>query len=88
MLNFIPNTKKAPATDVYKWRWIWQGVQFDPVELATFTGLREKVLFALDICIGNRLIYPDGTISKIIKERLEIPYTDSATLLKGLIEKD
>ena len=86
-LKFTFDNDAAPLDVAYKWTWAWQGVKFDPVELACLTGLREQVLFALDICIGNKLIYPDGTVNKIIMDSLEILYTDADILLEGLIEK-
>ena len=87
-LTYTNGKKSVGSGDNYKWANAWLGVIFDPIQLARLTGLREQVLFALDICIGNKLIYPDGTVSKNIYDHLQIPYSDSDTLLaQVLIEK-
>lgn len=47
------------------WAWIVQGWMIDSDEVARFAGIASGIAHAkLEILIGNRLIYPDGSVSK------------------------
>ena len=53
------------------WQWLWAQVRFDPEELREKsalpgTGFEKQIQFL----IGNRLIYPDGTINSYVQRYL------------------
>ena len=78
---------KAPVDDNARWAWLWEGVEFNAIDLAQLTGLGEYVLFAIDIVIGNKLVYPDGSVSNFIDLELKLPFMDKDDKIKkGLIE--
>lgn len=87
-LTLKEDRSAAPLCLNMKWRWLWDHCKFDPIQLAQLTGLKEAVLFGLDAAIGNRLIYPDGTISKTIDDKIRLPFMSEKDILEeGLIEK-
>ena len=63
---------RAPKQDFELWRWLWQSVWFDLEGLAAISGLSEtEAARVLRVCMGLRLVYPDGTISKHAQQLLE-----------------
>ena len=70
-VEVLPGAGKPPTNDVDKWRWLWKYVRFDIVELAFITGLGDRCAPAMARARGNRLIYPNGTINKVIEKRLK-----------------
>jgi hypothetical protein len=55
----------ANASKVATWKWLTSTWRIDTDELARAAGLSEETAQSkLDVLLANRLIYPDGTISK------------------------
>ena len=82
------DNSEAPNDLNQRWRWLWDNCDFNPVELAQLTGLKEDVLFALDAAIGNKLIYPDGSISSVIKKKILLKLNEKkSSIFKGLTER-
>jgi len=58
--------------DVACWRWLWEQVDYDQEELKRIAGVGSNITSLMDILIGNRLLYPDGTVSlwaqKVIRQ--------------------
>lgn len=52
------------------WGRLWNGIEIDHAELQRITGLSTYAAKLLDILRGNRLIYPDGTVSEIATQAL------------------
>ena len=68
-VSHIPNEKQEI------WKWIWECVKYDQQELKQITGITGfDVDCLVDILIGNRLLYPDGTVStwalKIVQQSI------------------
>lgn len=53
------------------WRWLWEQVVWDDDELRQISGVRGATAESMDILIGNRIIYPDGTISVFASKALK-----------------
>jgi hypothetical protein len=63
---------RAPRDEFALWRWLWSCVWFDAEELAAVSGLSEtEAARVLRMCMGLRLVYPDGSISKHAQQLLE-----------------
>jgi hypothetical protein len=54
-----------------KWEWLWDQIEYDQWAFGTVAGVNQKdVGGLLSRLKGLRLIYPDGTISKLAKQYL------------------
>lgn len=63
---------KMPRDGLGKWRWLWSCAYYNQEELAALSGLDEKqAARTLRVCVGMRLIYPNGEISTHAQELLE-----------------
>jgi len=53
------------------WQWLWDHAQYNPEELQT-KGAASPMGFEkrMEFLIGNRLIYPDGTIHSFVQRYL------------------
>jgi len=55
-------------SDKDRWNWLWSQVDYDYKNFAIVAGVKEHEIHSLlTRLIGLRLVYPDGTISKIAK---------------------
>lgn len=45
------------------WGWIWAQAVWDEDDLKRIAGVRGDITDAMNILRGNRIIYPDGTIT-------------------------
>jgi len=53
------------------WQWLWENVSFDSEELRTKSAVSNMGFDKqLQFLIGNRLIYPDGTIHSFVQRYL------------------
>ena len=53
------------------WRWLWDGVTFDGEELRAKSAASNLSFDKqLQFLIGNRLIYPDGTMNSFVQRYL------------------
>lgn len=73
-VTMVYNKSAAPKDDYEKWLWLWNSAVFDPIELGQVTGLQQDCLLGLDAAIGNKLIYPDGSINNQIELSLKSLY--------------
>ncbi len=61
-----------PEDENGQWRWLWLGVAWDENELAAISALQPFVLrIKLDQMKGNRLIFPDGSVSQYAERYLK-----------------
>lgn len=66
-------TELTGRTDNEIWEWLWQNAKFDLKELKEKTGVpySESVLEGkMKPLIGNRVIYPDGTMNSYVQRYL------------------
>ena len=66
---------KAPEADNTngRWDWLWSCVTFSTDDIASVAGLEPRqIVSGLAILRGNRLIYPDGTISRFAAQFLRV----------------
>lgn len=62
----------TPRDEGERWRWLWSCVWFDREELAARSKLSEtQVERLLRVCVGARVAYPDGNISKYARILVE-----------------
>jgi hypothetical protein len=65
--------KKQSENEI--WNELWDQVEYDFDEIKKISGVRIGIEQKMDILIGNRIIYPDGTINsfgaKAIKQMLK-----------------
>ena len=55
------------------WKWLWENISYSLTELKEKTGVRytESVLVQkMQPLIGNRILYPDGTINSFVQRYL------------------
>ncbi len=76
------NLEVKPANELTKltgdseneiWDWLWKNTRFSLTELKTKTGVpySESVLEQkMEPLIGNRILYPDGTINSFVQRYL------------------
>lgn len=58
----------APRNLERRWRWIWEHLLIDYGQLSVLTGLdRKEAAEQLQLCALLRLVYPDGSISDLVK---------------------
>jgi len=74
-ISRLPIKKAAPSIPNELWRWLWDQIEFKQDEITEITGIKFDLSKLLKILIGNRIIYPDGSISsfasKILKSILK-----------------
>ena len=58
----IKRTEKLKSKNGDEWKWLWDQISYDLKELTEIVGKEIKSEY-MKILIGNRLIYPDGTVS-------------------------
>lgn len=64
-------TKLRGGTISEKWGWLWQNVKYSRQELIQKSGLAAHEFDArLRVLIGNRVIYPDGTVNSFVERYL------------------
>ena len=66
-------TKLSGESENEIWEWLWANVQFSPTELKEKAGIAfsESVLEnKMKPLIGNRILYPDGTINSYVQRYL------------------
>jgi hypothetical protein len=50
------------------WDWLWRNTRYSQAEIAERTGIRGETLERkMQILIGNRVIYPDGTVNSFVQ---------------------
>ena len=65
----ITELSKDSEDDV--WQWLWDNTKFSLKELMTKSAISEfKLNKQLQFLIGNRIIYPDGTINSFVQRYL------------------
>ena len=69
-IDRISVQRPAPPAEDEKelWKWMWECVRYDPEELRQVSGVRVGVEMLMRVLIGNRIIYPDGTVSEYAKK--------------------
>ncbi len=79
------DASKAPTDPHKKWAWLWSKCIYDPLEMSYLTGYRDQVFFPLAQAKGHRLIYPDGSISRVAEIKILFPFmTDQDKIKYGL----
>ena len=59
--------------DETRWKWLWKNVSYSVEELASLTDLATGVVEKkVGVLIGNRLVYPDGTMTRLAAQFLRI----------------
>lgn len=54
------------------WRWLCDGIEFDVGELAAVAGVERAVARdKTEMLLGNRLVFPDGSIAKPARASLQ-----------------
>ena len=54
-----------------RWKWLWDNTDFDMFPLCEKLGVPEQYLKGLmPLLIGNRVVYPDGTIHSLAQRYL------------------
>lgn len=66
-----PTKTKPPEDEIALWNWLWKNVSFDEEQLKSIAGIRGNIQDSMNVLIGNRLIYPDGTISVFASKALK-----------------
>ena len=53
------------------WEWLWKNTRYSQAEIAERTGIRgESLERRMQILIGNRVLYPDGTVNCFVERYL------------------
>ncbi len=63
----------TPSTDSEHewWQWLWKNTRYSQAEIAERTGVRGQTLERkMQILIGNRVLYPDGTVNSFVQRYL------------------
>jgi len=64
-------SKRKGTDDETLWRWLWQNVEYPREELISKSGVSERTFDSkLAALIGNRVLYPDGTINSFVQRYL------------------
>jgi hypothetical protein len=66
----------APENECDRWNWLWAHIKYDVYALAAISSVpKSRVDILLQTLRGNRVIYPDGTVSayatKIIRQLMK-----------------
>ena len=63
--------KPSTDTDHEWWGWLWKNARYSQTEIAEKTGIRGGSLERkMEILIGNRVLYPDGTVNSFVQRYL------------------
>lgn len=53
------------------WEWLWKNARYSHIEMAERTGVQgESLERKMQILIGNRVLYPDGTVNSFVQRYL------------------
>ncbi len=66
----IKTSSTAPPTQNEQWAWLWSQVEYDVNELMAIVNIYAGIERHMACLIGNRIIYPDGTISSYATKAL------------------
>ena len=66
----------APDDEWEKWEWLWRNAKYDIDKLSVISGMQKSIIEPnLQVLKGNRVIYPDGTVSayatKILRQLMK-----------------
>jgi len=79
-----PECETASGTENAAWNWLWSGVEYDANDLAAVAGIHiQMVKPKVDQLKGNRLIFPDGTISEFAVKVLTAKTHEAIRQMKG-----
>jgi len=79
-----PTSDPMPEGDNTIWHWLWLGIDYNAEELAAVVGFQSKrVRLKVDQLKGNRLIFPDGTISEYAEKVLTAKTHEAIRQMKG-----
>lgn len=53
------------------WKWMWEQVYYDREELKQISMIQGDIDNLMKVLVGNRIIYPDGTISTFARKVLQ-----------------
>lgn len=53
------------------WKWLWEQIYYDKEELKQIAMIQGDIDNLMKVLIGNRIIYPDGTISMFARKVLQ-----------------
>jgi hypothetical protein len=72
-IRFIDGGARCESlTDVEKWDWLWDQVEFNQDIFGVVAGFRTQDIGAIFLRLkGLRLIYPDGTINNMARQFLQ-----------------
>jgi hypothetical protein len=67
-----PKLTRLPEGSAHQsWEWLWRNTRYSRQELSAKSGLSGHVLNRkLETLIGNRVIYPDGTMNSFVQRYL------------------
>jgi len=63
----------AGDSDKEVWEWLWENTRYNILELKQKTGYPFSLLSLdskLKVLVGNRMIYPDGTVNSFVQRYL------------------
>lgn len=64
-------TKCNGSDDETVWHWLWENVRYSKEEFISKSGVAEAAFEnKLNALIGNRVLYPDGTINAFVQRYL------------------
>ncbi len=64
-------TALSDESENQTWRWLWTNTEYSRDELIQKSGISSYQLDSkLDLLIGNRILYPDGTINSFVQRYL------------------
>ncbi len=64
-------TRLRDDSDSEVWEWLWENVEYSPQELMLKSSARQYGFDSkLDSLIGNRVLYPDGTVNSFLQRYL------------------
>ena len=83
VITRIPVKGSPPESQNERWQWIWNHVKWSESDLRDISGLPEvKFKRVFNIVKGNRLIFPDGTVSSNAESYLQNLSLSAVTRIK------
>jgi len=65
------DVEAAACSDENAWNWLWESTSYDFEEWASKSGVSNSFFEEnRAILVGNRLVYPDGTLNKFVERYL------------------